>query len=294
MPSYFGNSAGSLGAFESETTISTITLQATEPDGGTITFNITNGALPTGLSLTGANIDGTTTAESSTTLYSFTIEAIDDENQSSTPRNFSITVNAVELVPSENFTINTYTGNGSTQSIEGKIGTAASFNGSTSKIELPNGISGTGAFSVSVWINSSNITDAEGIWSIGVANGTDVYAECYIVNGIMQFRVRNSATAIFDATTPTTGYFTTNTWHNIVCVFPNTTAVNAGKLYIDGAEVASGTSSTGSLTRVNNGAGIGGRFTTGSHTIPFNGKIDQVRIFNRALDETTNGEVTTL
>src|SRR5210317_6837 len=127
--------AGSLGTFESETTISTITLQATEPDGGTITFNITNGALPSGLSLTGANIDGTTTAESSTTLYSFTIEAIDDENQS-TPRNFSITVNASELTPSENFTINTYTGNGSTQSIEGKIGTAAQFNGSSSDIDL--------------------------------------------------------------------------------------------------------------------------------------------------------------
>jgi len=107
--------AGSLGTFESSTTISTITLQATEPDGGTITFNITNGALPTGLSLSGANINGTTTAETSTTLYSFTIEAIDDENQS-TPRNFSITVNAA-FVNTENFDIVTYTGNGSTQSI---------------------------------------------------------------------------------------------------------------------------------------------------------------------------------
>ncbi len=132
---------GSLGTFDSETTISTITLAATEPDGGTITFNITNGALPTGLSLTGANIDGTTTAESSTTLYSFTIEAIDDENQA-TPRNFSITVNSSEIVSSENFTINTYTGNGGTQSIEGKIGTSASFNGSSSYITTSNPFSG--------------------------------------------------------------------------------------------------------------------------------------------------------
>jgi len=107
--------AGSLGAFDSETTISTITLQATEPDGGTITFNITNGALPTGLSLTGANIDGTTTAESSTTLYSFTIEAIDDENQS-TPRNFSITVNA-PFLNTDNFGIVTYTGTNNSTSV---------------------------------------------------------------------------------------------------------------------------------------------------------------------------------
>src|SRR5210317_1275615 len=133
--------AGSLGTFESETTISTITLQATEPDGGTITFNITNGALPTGLSLTGGNINGTTTAESSTTLYSFTIEAIDDENQA-TPRSFSITVNAAAIVSSENFTINTYTGNGSTQAIEGKIGTAASFDGNGDYISSSNPFSG--------------------------------------------------------------------------------------------------------------------------------------------------------
>ena len=32
--------SGSLGTFDSETTISTITLQATEPDGGTITFKL--------------------------------------------------------------------------------------------------------------------------------------------------------------------------------------------------------------------------------------------------------------
>ena len=109
---------GSLGTFDSETTISTITLQATEPDGGTITFNITNGALPTGLSLTGANIDGTTIAESSTTLYSFTIEAIDDENQA-TPRNFSITVNSAAPIPSENFTPKLYSGGSAGQVITG-------------------------------------------------------------------------------------------------------------------------------------------------------------------------------
>ena len=121
--------AGSLGTFDSNTTISTITLQATETDGGTITFNITNGALPTGLSLTGANIDGTTTTESSTTLYSFTIEAIDDENQS-TPRNFSITVNAA-LVNTDNFDIVTYTGTGGTYSIGNGVEASVTLNSGT-------------------------------------------------------------------------------------------------------------------------------------------------------------------
>ena len=107
--------AGSLGTFASNTTISTITLQATEPDAGTITFNITNGALPTGLSLTGANIDGTTSLETADTLYTFTVTATDDENQA-TPRTFTITVEKA-FVPSENFNIVTYSGNDSTRSI---------------------------------------------------------------------------------------------------------------------------------------------------------------------------------
>src|SRR5210317_1948611 len=124
---------GSLGTFASDTTISTITLQASEPDGGTITFSITNGALPTGLLLSGADIDGTTSIVNANTTYNFTVTATDDENQS-TGRAFSITIEKYVLVSSENFTINTYTGNGSTQSIEGKIGTAAAFNGTTSQI----------------------------------------------------------------------------------------------------------------------------------------------------------------
>ena len=170
--------AGSLGTFASETTISTITLQATEPDAGTITFNITNGALPTGLSLAGANIDGTTSLETADTLYTFTVTATDDESQA-TPRTFTITVTK-QFIGTENFTINTYTGNGSTQSIEGKIGTAASFNGSSSKIEIPLNLQNT-AFSISFWakntldsnnyyIIANNSGSSQAGWHIGGAN----------------------------------------------------------------------------------------------------------------------------
>ena len=107
--------AGSLGTFASNTTISTITLQATEPDAGTITFSITNGALPTGLSLTGANIDGTTALETADTLYTFTVTATDDESQA-TPRTFTITVQKA-LINTENFAPVIYTGNRQVRSI---------------------------------------------------------------------------------------------------------------------------------------------------------------------------------
>ena len=194
--------AGTLGTFASDTTISTITLQASEPDAGTITFSITNGALPTGLSLTGADIDGTTTLETADTLYTFTVTATDDETQT-TPRTFTITVTK-QFINTENFTINTYTGNGSTQSIEGKIGTAASFNGSSSVIQA----SGVNQFfnnwndaSWSAWINTTD-TSAQYI----VCTSTD--SQNYKLIGSIgsnkfQLVVRKGGT-VYSATSTTT------------------------------------------------------------------------------------------
>ena len=278
--------AGSLGIFESETTISTITLQATEPDGGTITFNITNGALPTGLSLTGANIDGTTTAESSTTLYSFTIEAIDDENQS-TPRNFSITVNASELTPSENFTINTYTGNGSTQSIEGKIGTAAAFNGSSSYIslDLDSYFNTWGDLSYSLWFNTTNTNYQRFITAFNSSN--------YLGNaGLLGTGAVNNNTRVggtdYYGNGTTTGLNDGN-WHHFAWVLDNTS--HTVKMYVDGSLEATtdyGSTQSGSFS-LTNGALLGIAQDLSSNS--FNGKIDQVRIFDKAL---SLNEVTTL
>ena len=275
--------AGSLGTLESETTISTITLQATEPDGGTITFNITNGALPTGLSLTGANIDGTTTAESSTTLYSFTIEAIDDENQS-TPRNFSITVNSAEITPSENFTINTYTGNGSTRSIEGKIGTAASFNGSSS-IMYVNGFDTTTNFSISLWFKTSASSN-QVLANNGGAEGGNIGFLWYLNSSGKIILATSSGGANFNGTPSSLSYNDGN-WHNAVL---NYASNGVYSIYVDNQSVVSETSS-----RYTGSAVAGRPFAIGAWTqlnqYWFNGLIDQVRIFNKAL---SSSEVTTL
>jgi len=271
--------AGSLGTFDSETTISTITLQATEPDGGTITFNITNGALPSGLSLTGANIDGTTTAESSTTLYSFTIEAIDDENQS-TPRNFSITVNAAELTNYENFTINTYTGNGSTQSIEGKIGTAAYFDGSSSYI-LTSGdypIQGGQAHSVSFWVNF-NSTSAQFLYGIGDTVTSFTHTSLRFDTSLTRAYLDNNGGAYIYSTSLS---LSTGTWYYITHTYDGS---GTSELFIDGTSVG-----TQSVTlNIDGVLVIGRRPYYGSDY--FNGKIDQFRVFNK---EVSSSEITTL
>ena len=113
----FTNAAGSLGAALQGSTVN-LSVVATEPDGGAITHTITSGSLPSGLSLnatTGA-ITGTAPDVTASTTSSFTITATDNENQS-TSRAYSIQVNPI--LPSDDFNVLTYTGNGGTQSITG-------------------------------------------------------------------------------------------------------------------------------------------------------------------------------
>ena len=78
----FTNAAGSLGSVEEGSAVN-LSAAATEPDGGAITYAITSGSLPSGLSLnssTGA-ITGTAPSVSADTTSNFTVTATDNENQ---------------------------------------------------------------------------------------------------------------------------------------------------------------------------------------------------------------------
>ena len=113
----FTNAAGSLGSVVEGDAVN-LSAAATEPDGGAITYAITSGSLPSGLSLntsTGA-ITGTAPSVSANTTSNFTVTATDNENQTSS-RAYSITV--TKVLPSGSFNTVLYTGNGSTQSITG-------------------------------------------------------------------------------------------------------------------------------------------------------------------------------
>ena len=277
--------AGSLGTFASNETISTITLQATEPDAGTITFNITNGALPTGLSLTGTNIDGTTSLETADTLYTFTVTATDDESQA-TPRTFTITVQK-QFISTDNFTINTYDGTSSTQSIEGKIGTAADFNGSNSSVSLPFNLQNT-AFSISFW--AKNTLDSNNYYLI--ANGSGSTQAGWLIGGanssgtVYNFRINNGSTnyLLLDSAT-----VDDSDWHHVVITWDNTTNTNGAKIYINGSLSSQGTSTSSTNFSFTNStiqlmAEPGGSLRS-------DGKLDQVRFFNKAI---SSSEVTTL
>lgn len=69
-------SSGSLGEFAAGTTIAPVTLHATaSPTGGAVTYTITSGALPTGLSLLNGVISGTVSSSLPESTATFTVRA---------------------------------------------------------------------------------------------------------------------------------------------------------------------------------------------------------------------------
>jgi len=97
----FNTASGSVGSFQEQTTISTIDIEAYDPESaGNVTFEIQSGSLPAGLSATTVNengvskyrITGTLTADvASDTTSNFTLRAVDAASNT-TSRAFSITV----------------------------------------------------------------------------------------------------------------------------------------------------------------------------------------------------------
>ena len=91
----WSTSAGSLGTVFEDSAMSTTTVAATDPEGGSVTYSVTSGALPTGTSLGSSNgqITGTPnvsdTYNSSGVTHNFTVTA-NDGTGNTTPRAFSI------------------------------------------------------------------------------------------------------------------------------------------------------------------------------------------------------------
>ena len=87
--------AGSVGTVIEDVAMSTVTVAATDPEGGSVTYSITSGALPAGTSLssagaiTGTPNAGTSGYSSSGVAHNFTVTA-NDGTGNTTPRAFSI------------------------------------------------------------------------------------------------------------------------------------------------------------------------------------------------------------
>ena len=100
IPNFTSHSAGATVIDDDEGASVSVTIVASETDGGTITYSISSGALPSGVTLNTSTgvISGTLPTVSTDTNYNFTVSATDDENQSNS-RSFTITVRDIYEIP---------------------------------------------------------------------------------------------------------------------------------------------------------------------------------------------------
>lgn len=172
----------------------------------------------------------------------------------------------------------------------GKIGQAAVFNGGA-KITNTANVPQTKTFTISAWINHSSSSFATTRPMIFSLNNQ--YLEIYFaIAKPGDFFPAGTLLAEIWTPTPSGGVKTSNqpitwnAWHNVIAVVSNSSVI---ALYVDGISQPIVPDNQGSAT-INRGILLIGCRTDDS-SYNFNGSIDQVRIFNRAL---TQAEVTQL
>ena len=183
------------------------------------------------------------------------------------------------LDPLQNFETVTYTGSGSIRKITGYIRKGAAFNGSSSKINTNLIAEGTGGFAASFWIKTTSTADA--VLITDNTNGGSPQYSFYLAINSGQFQV-GTKTGVYSIGSTST--VTDGNWHNVVITYDT----DGVRVYVDSSTVYFYSES--SPKRDGNHPiwiGVNGTFNNQY----FNGSIDQVRIFNTALNSTQVGQL---
>lgn len=164
----------------------------------------------------------------------------------------------------------------------GRFGKSLTFNGTSGDVNVPNDstLEPASQITVSAWVKANGspgnfdyIVDkgATGCLtaSYGLYTGPSGGLIFYVSNdGLVGIHSPDAGTGIWD-----------NKWHSVVGTYDGSTV----RLYVDGIEVGSGTPDTGNIAY---GLSTSNDLQIGAYegcSLPFNGSIDQVRVFNRAL-----------
>lgn len=168
----------------------------------------------------------------------------------------------------------------------GYFGQSASFNGSSSTIQLSGGDMGltfgsSASYSISFWFNTSNVSTWQRVFNTCGAGGNSVnqIAASLYLSKLYIYRRTGTSTSV---QTLNSSALQSNTWYNTVLTVDGSSV----KLYLNGVEETLTVSGSTVISSVSN-------IIFGSHgyTPYFNGSMDQIRLFNKTL---TSSEVTTL
>jgi hypothetical protein len=171
--------------------------------------------------------------------------------------------------------------NGSSSYVAGIVGQAFDFNGSTF-MKAPQAGAGLSAFSISSWVYFDNRTN----WATIVKNWGDAVTGAYHFGlSDTAFRVSNYLGTNTGVYPVESGNLSADTWYHVaVTLGPSLTQ----KLYVNGAQVASG-SASGALNNNYANMSMGGKLNDAQNAIaPTNpgwldGYLDELAFFNQEL-----------
>ena len=165
--------------------------------------------------------------------------------------------------------------------VDGKRGKALNFDGSNDYVNAGNGASlniTTKSMTVSLWIYMNDLSSPQNILNKGInSNDIDNNYNIFIYSSTLRFRLENSTT--YSQIALNTNIFSTNKWYYITFVS------NETGLYFYKNGVLDTSSLSVPVTPKANSESlyIGGGFGDAGTGQDFNGSIDEVRIYNRAL-----------
>jgi hypothetical protein len=171
------------------------------------------------------------------------------------------------------------------KAVYGKIGQALSFDGSNDYVDVAaaSSINNLAVKTVSAWINIGTSPGSGGIASKDTC-GLGWYFFVDRDNRRLQYDHCFSGPATFPEWVSPTNSLKANTWHHVILIYDRTNSSNDPIFYIDGViqTTADGAPSGGSAGDDSDGLLEIGAFTGGTDG-HFNGLIDDVRVYNRAL-----------
>lgn len=165
----------------------------------------------------------------------------------------------------------------------GKQGQALTFNGSSDYVDVPDNSSldiDTTSLTIAFWMKLSSMPGS-GIYGASPyiifdkAYGGSAYT-VFIGNNGMLFNLPSGAGGIGSSFTPVL-----NQWMHYVAVFDN--ANDISRVYLDGSLHDTATNQVGNLDQNDYSLRIGYKTYSGTTGTYFNGTLDDVRIYNRAL-----------
>ncbi|MDZ4227746.1 MAG: LamG domain-containing protein [Candidatus Levybacteria bacterium] len=176
----------------------------------------------------------------------------------------------------------TVTGATLTTDRKGQLNKAYSFNGTSDFISTtePFAYSTTSDFSVSVWANWDSVpTGAMAMVAIGQSSANYIYL--HVRQNQVGWRVAKTGNT--ERRQRTTATYAANTWHNVVMTKVGNNDI---KIYIDGVEDTTREAQASDSPPAVASTMYIGRVNTGDVTLYFQGFLDDVKTYNRALSAT--------